>query len=357
MKPRVSRCVLLWTTLLALLTATASRGFVVAKAQSPATAGVRPASPATTTAASGQAAAPLVPAARGRAGAYRGWAGYGGGPEQIRYSSLTDINRGNVKQLEVAWTYDTGEPGAMQTQPVIVENVLYGYTPTHKTFAVNAATGKPLWTFDSGMRGGGPNRAVMYWSRGTDKRVLAAVGNYVYALNAGTGKPILAFGTEGRIDLRENLGRDPQTQGVRLTSPGVIYKDLMIVGGRVGEGLPTSPGDIRAYDVRTGVLKWSFHTIPHPGEPGYETWPGDAWIYGGGANSWPGMALDEARGIVFVPTGSAASDFYGADRLGDNLYANSLIALDAATGKRLWHFQIGATRHLGSRRRRRRRAS
>ena len=132
----------------------------------------------------------------------------------------------------------------------------------------------------------------------------------------------------------------PSTQGVRLTSPGAIYRDLMIVGGRVGEGLPTSPGDVRAYDVRTGALKWSFHTIPHPGEHGYETWPKQAWKYSGGANSWPGMAVDERTGIVYVPTGSAASDFYGADRLGDNLFANSLIALDANTGKRVWHFQF-----------------
>ena len=154
------------------------------------------------------------------------------------------------------------------------------------------------------------------------------------------GRPIETFGTGGHIDLRENLGRDPETQAVRLTSPGVIYKDLMIVGGRVGEGLPTSPGDIRAYDVRSGALRWSFHTIPHPGEFGYDTWPKNAWEYSGAANNWPGMALDERRGLVYVPTGSAATDFYGADRLGDNLFANSLIALEAATGKRVWHYQF-----------------
>jgi quinoprotein glucose dehydrogenase len=271
---------------------------------------------------------------------YRGWAGYGGGPEQIRYSSLTQITRASVTQLGVAWTYDTGEPGPLQTQPIVVDDVLYGYTPTHKTFAVRAATGERLWTFDSGVAGGGPNRGFMYWAEGTDKRVFSAVGNYIYALDARTGKPIATFGAAGRIDLREHLDRDVETQGVRLTSPGVIYKDLMIVGGRVGESLPTSPGDVRAYDVRTGALRWTFHTIPHPGEFGYQTWPKDAWTYGGGANSWPGMALDEARGVVYVPTGSAASDFYGADRLGDDLFANCLIALDAATGKRLWHFQF-----------------
>jgi quinoprotein glucose dehydrogenase len=265
---------------------------------------------------------------------------YGGGLDQRRYSPLTQINRANVAHLGVAWTYDTGEPGAMQTQPVVVGDVLYGYTPTHKAFALNAATGEPLWTFDPGVRGSGPNRGVMYWTDGRDRRVFAAVDNFIYALDAVTGRPIPTFGTDGRIDLREHLGRDPQSQGVRLTTPGVIVRDLMIVGGRVGEALPTSPGDIRAYDVRTGALRWSFHTIPHPGEAGYETWPTNAWEYGGAANNWAGMAVDAARGIVFVPTGSAATDFYGADRLGDDLYANCLLALDAATGKRLWHFQF-----------------
>src|SRR5215831_19306479 len=271
---------------------------------------------------------------------------YGGGPEQIRYSRLTGINRGNVTRLQVAWTYDTGEPGALQTQPVVVagiagaRDVLYGYTPTHKAFALDAATGTALWTFDPGIKGSGPNRGVMYWESGRDRRVFAAVDNFVYALDAATGTPIATFGTAGRIDLRENLGREARTQGVRLTTPGVIYKDLMIVGGRVGEALPTSPGDIRAYDVRTGALRWAFHTIPHPGEPGAETWPPRAWEYGGGANNWPGMALDTTRGVVYVPTGSAATDFYGADRLGDDLYANCLLALDAATGTRIWHFQF-----------------
>lgn len=275
----------------------------------------------------------------GTPAASRGW-GYGGGPAQTRYSTLAQINRGNVAGLEVAWTYDTGEPGALQTQPVVVGDVLYGYTPTQQAFAIDAATGQQLWVFDPGARAPGVNRGVMYWAAGADRRVFAPAGNFIYALDATTGKPIATFGDDGRIDLREHLGRDPETQGVRLTSPGVVYKDLMIVGGRVGEGLPTSPGDIRAYDVRTGALRWAFHTIPHPGEAGYATWPARAWEYSGGANSWAGMALDERRGLVYVPTGSAASDFYGADRLGDNLFGNSLLALDAATGKRVWHFQV-----------------
>jgi quinoprotein glucose dehydrogenase len=265
--------------------------------------------------------------------------GYGGGPRQIRYSPLDQISRTNVGTLATAWRYDTGEAGPLQTQPVVVDGVLFGYTPSHKLFALNAATGAHLWTFDSGLSGAGPNRGVMYWRGNGETRVFAAVADFVYALDAATGQPIGSFGRDGRIDLREHLGRPPETQNVRLTTPGVVYRDLLIVGGRVSEGLPASPGDVRAYDVRTGALRWSFHTIPHPGEFGFETWPTEAWTYSGGANSWPGMALDEARGVVYVPTGSAASDFYGADRLGDNLFANSLIALDAATGRRLWHFQ------------------
>jgi quinoprotein glucose dehydrogenase len=268
------------------------------------------------------------------------WPGYGGGPEQIRYSPLDQINKSNVARLTVAWSYDTGESGGLQTQPIVVNGVLYGYTPTHKTFALRAGTGEHLWTFDSGIEERGANRGFMYWASGNDARVYAAVGQYLYALDARTGKPVPSFADNGRIDLRSGLDRDPTTQNVRLTSPGVVYNDLVIIGGRVGEGLPASPGYIRAYDARTGQSRWTFHTIPHPGEQGYETWSKDSWTYNGGANNWPGMALDRARGIVYAPTGSAADDFYGANRAGDNLYANCLLALDARTGRRIWHFQF-----------------
>ena len=272
------------------------------------------------------------------------WPTYGGTPADIRYSNLKQINRTNVSRLEVAWTYDAAEGrGDSQTQPIVVGGVLYGVTPRHKVVALHAATGELLWQFDSGVPGRGPNRGVVYWASGSDRRVFAAVQSYVYALDAATGKPIPTFGKDGRIDLREDLGRNPQQQSVILTTPGIVYKDLLIVGGRNPEALPAPPGNVRAYDVRTGKLRWTFHTIPHPGEAGYETWPKDAWTYSGAANNWAGMALDEKRGIVYVPTGSAASDFYGFDRIGDDLFANCLLALNAATGERIWHFQ--AVRH------------
>jgi glucose dehydrogenase len=267
------------------------------------------------------------------------WPAYGGAPENNHYSSLAQINRSNVKRLAVAWSFDTHEEGGLQSSPIIIDGVLYGITPTQKVFALDAATGKLLWKFDSGIRGTQPDRGLAYWAD-EDKRMLVGVMNFVYALDAATGIPIPSFGDSGRIDLRENLGREPaSSQSVDLTSPGIVYKDLVIFGGRNPETLPAPPGDIRAYDVRTGKLRWSFHTIPHPGEFGNDTWPKDAWNTSGAANNWAGMALDLRRGILYAPTGSAAFDFYGADRLGDDLFANCLIALNAQTGERIWHFQ------------------
>jgi quinoprotein glucose dehydrogenase len=267
------------------------------------------------------------------------WPTYGGAPENDHYSPLTQINRSNVTRLAVAWTFDTGETGGLQTSPLEIEGVLYGITPSQKIIALDATNGKLLWKFDSGIRGTQPDRGLAYWTDGKDKRVIVGVMNFVYALDPATGAPIASFGKNGRIDLREDLGRDPATLSIYLTTPAVIYKDLLIVGGREPETLPAPPGDVRAYDVRTGKLRWSFHTIPRPGEFGYDTWPKDAWKTSGSANNWAGMSLDARRGIVYVPTGSAAMDFYGADRLGDNLFADCVLALNAETGERIWHFQ------------------
>ena len=268
------------------------------------------------------------------------WPAYGGSPENTHYSRLAQINRANVKNLIVAWSFDTGEEGGLQSSPLIVKGILYGITPTQKVFALDAVTGRLLWKFDSGVTSTQPDRGLAYWTDGKDERILVGVKNFVYALDAATGKPISAFGENGRIDLRENLGREPASaQSIFLTSPAVVYKDLFIVGGRNPETLPAPPGDIQAFDVRSGNLRWAFHTIPRPGEYGYDTWPKDAWRTSGAANNWAGMTLDSARGILYVPTGSAAFDFYGADRLGDNLFANCLLALNAETGERLWHFQ------------------
>ncbi|HYL99897.1 MAG TPA: PQQ-binding-like beta-propeller repeat protein, partial [Blastocatellia bacterium] len=296
----------------------------------------------------------------------RDWPAYAGGQDGDHYSPVSQINRDNVKQLQVAWSFDTGESGGLQTSPIVVDSIFYGISPSQKVFALDAATGALIWKFDSGIKTNQPDRGLCYWSpqpdarkklgqvpplqnanrgrdaRGKDEsdaRVLVGVMNFLYALDAKTGQPIPTFGKNGRIDLREDLGRDPEKQSIALTTPGIIYQDLIIVGGRDPETLPAPPGDIRAYDVRTGKLRWTFHTIPHPGEFGYKTWPKGAWKYSGAANNWAGMAVDAKRGILYVPTGSAAFDFYGADRAGDDLFANCLIALNAHTGKRIWHFQ------------------
>ena len=269
----------------------------------------------------------------------RDWPVYGGAPESGHYSDLRQINRENVNQLKVAWTFDTQEAGGLQTSPIVVRGVFYGISPSQKVFALDAATGQLRWKFDSGIQGTQPDRGLAYWETGNDRRIVAGIMNFVYELNADTGRPITSFGDQGRIDLREGLGRDAATVFIALTSPPVIYKDLFIVGGRESETLPAAPGDIRAFDVRTGRLRWAFHTIPHPGEYGYETWPKDAWKTSGAANNWAGMSLDSTGGVLYVPTGSAAFDFYGGDRIGDNLFADCLIALKADTGERIWHFQ------------------
>ena len=256
------------------------------------------------------------------------------------YSRLKQINRENVHRLQVAWTYDTHQPGpGIETNPLVVDNVMYAYTATQQVIALDAVTGRLIWKFDSSILGEQPVRGISYWTDGKQAFVLAGIMNYLYELDATTGKPISAFGEDGRIDLRKDLRGDYRQQSIVLTSPGVIFHDLIIVGGRNPETPPAPPGDIRAFDVHTGRLVWRFHTIPQPGETGYPTWPPNAWKTAGAANNWAGMVVDDKRGVVYVPTGSAVPDFYGGARIGDDKFADCILALDAASGRLLWSFQ------------------
>ena len=274
------------------------------------------------------------------------WPVTGSVPGNDHYSELDQINRGNVGQLQVAWVYHTGDaPPArseIQATPIIVDGVLYTTTPGLAVVAILADDGSPIWRFDpfaSQTRESHVNRGVAFWAEGRDRRVFFTAGRRLYALDAKTGQPVQTFGDSGSVDLGAGLGRDIGDAFVIATSPGMIYQDLLIQGTRVGEGEGSAPGYVRAFDVRTGRIRWTFHTIPQPGEEGYDSWPADAWKTAGGANSWAGMALDVRRGVVYIPTGSATPDFYGGARPGENLFANTLLALDAATGKRRWHFQ------------------
>jgi quinoprotein glucose dehydrogenase len=255
------------------------------------------------------------------------------------------VNRANVASLKVAWTFQTGDlqPNQVSTiecSPIVADGVMYVTSPTIKAFAVNAATGEKIWEFDPGPSGQRVSRGVTYWESGSDKRILYTAGSYLYALDARTGKVVQSFGSGGRVDLHDGLDRDVSKQRVASTTPGVIFKDLLILGTSVDEGPgPTPPGHVRAYDVRSGKIAWIFHTIPHPGEKGYETWSPDSWKTNGSANCWGGMSVDEKRGVVYLATGSPAYDFFGHDRKGDNLFSDSVVALKADSGKYVWHFQ------------------
>lgn len=284
-----------------------------------------------------------------RAAASTDWPVYLGDKDSSHYSSLKQINAKNVHRLQLAWTHHAGDARAdnrsqIQCNPLIIDGVLYGTSPQLKLLALDAASGRELWRFDpfaDGRGSAGVNRGVVYWADGDDRRILFAAGRHLHAIDATTGRPVPTFGDGGRVDVQRDLGRDVSRLPVIPTTPGIVFGDLLILGARVSEGPgPVAPGHVRAYDIRTGRLAWIFHTIPQPGEAGHETWPPEAWKYVGAANCWAGMALDERRGLVFVPTGSASFDFWGGNRLGQNLFANCLIALDAATGKRRWHYQF-----------------
>jgi len=273
----------------------------------------------------------------------------------MRYSRLRQINRDNVKNLKAAWTYHTGDAGAgdsttLECTPVVVGGVMYLTTAKTKVVALDAATGRELWKFDPfapaskyQIVASGVNRGVAYWKDKTGKQARILFGTAdgrLISLEARTGKPDPSFGRDGVVDLHEGLGAQPSSY-YGVTSAPAVFEDTVIIGASVGEGPgPTAPGDVRAFDVRTGKPLWRFHTVPQPGEFGHDTWAGDSWRDRGGANAWSGATIDEKRGWVFVATGSAAFDFYGGDRHGDNLFANCVIALNARTGKRIWHYQI-----------------
>ena len=270
------------------------------------------------------------------------WPGYQGGPDRNQYSGLDQITSENVGGLEEVWRYSAGGSAQIQCNPLVIDGVLYGTSPEKNLFALNAATGRELWVFEptEGGRGGGVNRGASYWTDGAARRILYSAGFHLYSVDAASGEVDADFGANGAVDLRLGLREGSEELLVTSNTPGAVFEDLLVVGTRVNEALPAAPGHVRAYDVRTGAIVWTFHSLPQPGELGSETWPSDAWARSGGANSWAGMSVDHARGVVYVPTGSAAYDFYGGDRHGENLFANTLLALDARTGERKWHYQV-----------------
>ncbi|RCR67496.1 outer membrane protein assembly factor BamB family protein [Larkinella punicea] len=275
------------------------------------------------------------------------WPEYNGDGSRSHYSPLDQINRTNVKQLKVAWMYASGGADTlrnrtqMQCNPLIIDGVLYGVSANTQAFAVEAAMGKPIWKTALTDNGGTLSRGVTYWADGADQRIFFGAGSWLHALDARTGKLIDGFGDHGRIDLKTGIERPGADHYVVSNTPNTIYKNRIIVGARFSESETALLGDIRAFDTRTGQLVWTFHTIPMKGEAGYETWsPANPRQRIGAANPWMGMAIDRKRGILYAPTGSAAHDFYGGNRKGNNLYANCLLALDAATGKKLWHYQL-----------------
>ena len=278
---------------------------------------------------------------------YTDWAIYRGDKKSNQYSELAQINAANVHKLKPVWEYHTGDPNgpSMYSNPIIIEGLMYFTTPRLDAIALNAVTGKEVWKFESAKYNEGNkvfrgrSRGVTYWEGAEGKRIFHFVNDKAYALDAKSGAIIKSFGKNGYIDLRQDLGIDPVNASIEVTTPGIIYRNFLIVTSRVPEEYNSTPGHVRAYDAVTGEFKWIFHTIPQKGEFGYDTWQFvDGETYGG-ANPWGGFSVDEKRGWVFFATGSPANDFYGGFRKGMNLFGNSVVALDATTGKRIWHFQ------------------
>ncbi|MGB1019537.1 MAG: PQQ-binding-like beta-propeller repeat protein [Flavobacteriaceae bacterium] len=282
------------------------------------------------------------------------WPIYGGSNEKTHYVTQTEITPENLHRLTKVWEYRTGDAAKgtqIQTNPLVIDGVLYGISPQLKLFALQAKTGQALWTFDPfalDLKGGenfpfsmNVSRGITHYKKQSGHSILFyGVGSYLIAVNAQTGSLYSSFGKGGMLDLHTGLGEHAKDLYVAATTPGILFKNLLIIGTRVNEGLPAAPGNIRAFNADTGALVWNFHTIPQPGKTGHETWKDpNAWTWAGGANAWAGFSLDQDRGIVYAPTGSASYDFYGANRLGNNLFANSIIALDAKTGVLKWHYQ------------------
>jgi glucose dehydrogenase len=266
----------------------------------------------------------------------REWRDYAGGADSSRFVAARQLTKENVRRLEVAWTY----PGGLSDfNPLVVRDVVYGRAAGDAFVALDAATGKQLWIYE-GVTGFNV-RGVNYWESkdGAERRLIFSANNFLQALDAKTGRLITSFGHDGRVDLRVGLDRDPEKVNQQSRTPGRVFENLIILGSATNQEYDSAPGDIRAFDVRTGALVWTFHTVPRPGEFGYDTWPPEAWKTIGGANNWGEQSIDEKRGIVYVPTASPKYNFYGGNRKGANLFSDCILALDARTGKRLWHFQ------------------
>ncbi|MEO8735268.1 MAG: PQQ-binding-like beta-propeller repeat protein [Edaphobacter sp.] len=272
---------------------------------------------------------------------HKTWADYGSGPDSSKYVAMDQITKANVGELTVAWTYPTHDGRSYLFNPVVIDGTMYVLARSNSLVALNPETGKEIWVHEN--LPGIATRGINSWESKDhkDRRLIFQINNYVEEIDARTGKSILTFGNKGLVDLRVGLGRDPsKVARIKSDTPGRVFENLIILGSSTGEGYMSAPGDIRAYNVLTGKMEWIFHTIPHPGEPGYDTWPKDAWKYAGGTNDWGEFSLDQKRGIVYFPTGSSTYDMYGGDRIGKDVYANCLVALNARTGKLVWYYQL-----------------